>query len=83
MPKYFIDTDDGDLHIKDEEGLEFFDLEAARDAAQQVLPDMARQKMPDGEQRDFRAVLRDEHGLVLYIVTLSLKGEWYVTHSTP
>ncbi len=81
MPRYFIDTDDGDLTIKDEEGHEFHDLHAARDAAHEALPDMAREKMPDGERRDFQATVRDKDGVVLYTVKLSLKGHWHVNHS--
>lgn len=77
MPRYFIDTDDGDLSVQDEEGYELPDLRAARDAAHRALPDMARQKMPDGDSREFCARVRDENGNILYTVRLSLRGEWH------
>jgi hypothetical protein len=76
MPRYFIDTDDDDLAIRDGEGMDFPDLQAARDAAHQALPAMAKQKMPDGERRHFTVSVRDDTGNVLYIATLSLSGIW-------
>lgn len=76
MPRYFIDTNDGDSFVEDEMGYDLPDAGAARDAAQAALPDMARDKIPDGDGRTFRASVRDEAGTVLYKVTLSLVGEW-------
>ena len=76
MPRYFFDTDDGDQSLRDEDGLDLPHVEAAREAALDVLPDMARDKMPDGDRRTFVASVRDDRGIVVYIATLSLKGEW-------
>jgi len=76
MPRYFIDTDDDDTFIEDDEGLDLPDAEAARKAAQASLPDMARDKMPDGDGRTFCASVRDEAGTVIYKATLTLTGEW-------
>ncbi|MGX7709516.1 DUF6894 family protein [Methylobacterium sp. Gmos1] len=76
MPRYFIDTDDDDLAVRDDEGLDFSDLRAARDAAHEALPGMAEQKMPDGERRNFTASVRDVSGNLLYVATLSLSGVW-------
>ncbi|WP_267427011.1 hypothetical protein [Methylobacterium sp. GC_Met_2] len=76
MPRYFIDTSDGDTFVEDDEGHDLPCVEAARDAAQSALPDMARDAMPDGDGRIFCASVRDEVGTVLYKATLSLVGEW-------
>ena len=76
MPRYFIDTNDDDVFVEDEEGQDLPDAEAAREAAQAALPDMARDKMPDGEGRTFCACVRDEAGVVIYKATLTLRGEW-------
>ncbi|TNC05117.1 hypothetical protein FF100_36125 [Methylobacterium terricola] len=81
MARYFIDTDDDDLAIRDDEGIEFPDIQAARDAAHMALPDMARQKMPDGDRRTFKVSVRDSHNNVLYIATLVFSGEWKNTLS--
>ncbi|KAB1068177.1 DUF6894 family protein [Methylobacterium planeticum] len=82
MPRFYIDTDDGVFPVRDDVGHEFASVEAARNMAQRALPDMARQKLPDGERRTFTASIRDENGTVLYVATLSLVGEWMVPRST-
>ena len=79
MPRYFFDTDDGDQSHRDDEGHDLPDVQAARVAALDVLPDMARDKMPDGDRRTFVASVRDDQGAIIYIATLSLKGEWRST----
>ena len=76
MPRYFIDTSDGDTFIHDDEGHDLPGVTAARDVAQAALPDIARDKLPDGEKRTFCAFVRDETGAVIYRVALSLVGEW-------
>ncbi len=45
MPRYFIDTHDGDLFLKDEEGLDLHGLQEARVQAQGALADLAREKI--------------------------------------
>lgn len=77
MSRYFFDTDDGDFRSQDDEGIELSDAEAARLAALDVLPDMARDKLPDGDRRTFSVRVRDEAGAVLYSATLDLVGEWH------
>ena len=79
MPLYFFDTDDGDHSHRDDEGLDLPHVEAARVAALDALPDMARDKMPDGDRRTFVASVRNDRGAVVYVATLSLKGEWQAT----
>lgn len=82
MPRYFIDTDDDVLAVHDDQGQDFPNPVAARDMAHLILPDMVRQKMPDSDHRTFRASVRDESGTVLYVATLTLIGEWKVSHPT-
>ena len=76
MPRYFIDTDDGDRLHRDHTGHDLTDAEAARKFALDALPDMARDKMPDGDTRTITATVRDERGNVVYVASLTLKGEW-------
>lgn len=82
MPRYFIDTDDNDSFVEDDEGQDLPDVEAARELAQAALPDMARDKIPDGDCRTFCASVRDEAGTVIYKATLSLHGEWKTDRPT-
>jgi hypothetical protein len=76
MARYFIDTDDGDSSTIDCDGWEWPNDAAARNAALDALPDMAREKMPNGDERLFRVVVRDERDRVIYIATLHLSGGW-------
>ncbi len=76
MPRYFIDTDDGDTSHRDVDGHELRDDEAARKAALNALPDMARDKLPDGDHRTFKVMVRDERGTVVYAAAMTLKGGW-------
>ncbi len=76
MPRYFIDTDDDDSLVRDDEGQEFVDAHAARTAALAALPDMARDHIPDGDRRTFRVAVRTEDGTPIYSATMTLVGLW-------
>ena len=72
MPRYFIDTDDGDRLVADAEGLDFVDSESALAAAIKALPDMARDKLPNSNY-NYAVVVRNERDVVLCRATLTLK----------
>ena len=75
MPRYFIDIDDGDHCRVDEDGHDLDDDAAARLAALDALPDMAREKIPDSDGRTFVVrVRKNDSGSVIYRATLDLKG---------
>ncbi len=75
MPRYFFDTSDGDRLIPDDEGIEMQDIEAAKAEAQRALADIAKDALPDGEQRTFVVSVRDEAGQVVVRAALSLMVE--------
>jgi len=77
MPRYFIDTSDGNLSIIDDVGQEIASDEAARTAALDALPDMARDEIPDGDERTFSVSLRNMRGDIVYSAQLVLKGRWH------
>ncbi len=54
MPRFFIDTDDGDRLDRDEDGYDLVDRAAARIEAIGALPDLARSQIPDGDRRTSR-----------------------------
>lgn len=72
MPHFFFDTYDGETAISDDQGLALPSLEVALAEAVRALPDMARDALPYGDQRDFSVAVRDVSGRALYKVTLSL-----------
>ena len=77
MAKYYFDIHDGDHDAKDDEGTDFPDLEAMRKSALALLPDIAREVMPnDGNRRDVIVDVRDSNGMVVFTATLSLIARW-------
>ncbi len=76
MPRYFFDTYDGELFAPDNQGQELEDLEAAKAVAQEELPQMAWDQLPDGNQRTFIVSVRDEAGQVVLRAALSLVVEY-------
>lgn len=76
MPRYFFDTDDGSTSRVDDVGVDLPDDETARREAQDALPDMACDKIPNGERRIFSVSVRDSAGCIIYTVDLTLNGRW-------
>jgi hypothetical protein len=72
MPRYFFDFKDGETDAVDEIGLVFDSQKAARTAAIKLLPDVAQEELPDGDQHVFSVRVRDETGRYIFFATLSL-----------
>lgn len=79
MPHYYIDTDDGERLVVDEDGHDLADAEAARRLALTNLPEMAGDAIPDGDRRTFSVRVRDANGTVIFHAELDLVGEWQVS----
>ena len=60
MSRFYFDSRDGENFIHDEDGLEFPDLETARDQATAALADMARDVLPGSIRRELTIEVRDE-----------------------
>ncbi|WP_262271547.1 DUF6894 family protein [Microvirga yunnanensis] len=76
MPHYFFDTYDDNLFVPDEVGQELEDIEAAKAVAQEELPQMAWDELPNGDQRTFIVSVRDEAGQVVIRAALSVVVEY-------
>lgn len=76
MPLYFFDIEDGQRRNRDKDGTELADREEARREAIGVLPDIAREILPNGNDHQFICQVRDEHDEVIFVATLSLKAAW-------
>ena len=72
LPRYFFDTYDGNRLISDAEGIELQSVDMARIEAQRALPDLARDALPDGDQKTFIVSVRDEAGQVVLRAALTL-----------
>ncbi len=75
MPTFYVDFRDGDKFHRDEEGSELAGFEQARDEAIGMLPQFAKDELPDGEHREFIATVRDAEERELYRATLAFHGE--------
>lgn len=75
MPRFFFDTSDGSGWRRDEEGVDFPDLAAAREDMMRAIAELARDVLPDGNRRDFVILMRDEAGRSILRATLALSVE--------
>lgn len=75
MPRFYIDTDDGDSVITDEDGAEFRDLASAEDEAMRSLPEMMQSRHPARNWGEISATVRDEAGVVRFRASLALTVE--------
>ena len=78
VPRFFIDTDDGDLAVPDETGHDLPDAQAARRLALAAFPDMTDDQLPDGDRRTFSVRVRNADGTPIYVAELVLTGEWLI-----
>lgn len=74
MPRYFFDLRNSNGFHRDEVGDEFATFEDARAQCQALLPDIAREELPDGELHTITCEMRDETGRVVYRGELTYKG---------
>lgn len=74
MPRYFFDIHDGQGFHRDDFGDEFDGLDDARQQCQALLPDVARDELPDGDLREISCDVRDETGRVVYRGELIYRG---------
>ena len=77
MPRYFFHIHtDGDI-VRDDTGTEFGSLDDVRKAAQQLLPAVGYEEIPnDGDRRTLAVVVEDEEEQPIYSATLSYAGLW-------
>lgn len=76
MPRYFFDINDHVKQDRDDVGQDLPNLEAARDAAIEVLRDIACDVSPDGDWREITSSVRTDQDGVVFRAKLSLTTEW-------
>ena len=74
MPRFFFDVRDAQGFHRDEIGDDFANFEEARDQAQALLPDIAREELPDGELHQITCEVRDSTGRIVYRGHLTFEG---------
>lgn len=76
MPLYYFDVRDAKGFHRDEFGDEFASFDEAREHAQTLLPDIARDDLPDGELHSVSCDVRNETGRTVYRGRLTYEGTW-------
>ena len=76
MARFYFDIDDGERLLRDERGAEADSLSEVREAAIAVLPDMAKDVLPDGDHRFFSVNVRDENDQVIFRASLAFNAHW-------
>jgi hypothetical protein len=74
MARYHFDIHDARGFHRDEFGEEFDGFEEARAQAQCLLPDIAREELPDGELHTVSCEVRDEADRIVYRGRLTFEG---------
>jgi hypothetical protein len=75
MPLYFFDITDTGKTWPDSEGTELASLEEAREEALRTLGEIVKDKLPDGDHRNFLIEIREGDGAPLLSASLSLRVE--------
>ena len=74
MPRFFFDIINADKLTRDDFGADMSGIEEARDQAISLLPDIARDDLPDGDVHDFVCEVRSETGRIVYRARLMLRA---------
>jgi len=74
MARYFFDLHDGSFKL-DDTGTECADFDAVRREAKRLLPEVAKEVLPEGEDHLTLTVrVRDERHETVYTATLMFNG---------
>lgn len=76
MPRYFTDLQINELVISDDEGSHVASLSHARNEAVEALRVAIADQVRHGDQCEFSATVRDEHGRTLYRARLAFTGSF-------
>jgi hypothetical protein len=70
MHRYYFDWHDGTRVMRDEDGLELLDRDAARREAAQGLVDLTKDALPSTEKRELGITVRDESGQQIFTTSI-------------
>jgi hypothetical protein len=75
VPRYFIDLHDGSNLLRDKEGFDLPDLDAARAQAARIMTRIAQGIAEGPERQDYVLAVRTEDGTVRLRMRMSLDPE--------
>ena len=73
MPRFYFDTHDGDIAIRDEVGVNLTALENVSSTTRDLLFDLGHAELMRGEERVFTAVVRNSTGDAVYQASMTLR----------
>lgn len=76
MPRYFIDLHDGSNHVRDKEGFEEPDIDAAQKRVIGIMRKLGSSFEPGEGHQHCTVAVRDESGAVLLRARLALDLDW-------
>ncbi len=74
MAKFYFDIRNVTDFHRDEVGDDFDSFDEARTQAQCLLPDIAREELPDGDMHTVVCDVRDETGRIVYRGEITYRG---------
>ncbi|WP_237477579.1 DUF6894 family protein [Lichenibacterium dinghuense] len=83
MPTFFFDVYDGRKAMRDAVGLELPNVAEAADEAAALLPEFAKETLPDRQSHGFVASVRDEAGEVVYRAMMLFQGQHVTDQNRP
>ncbi len=75
MNRYYFDLDDGIRFYRDPEGTKTDDIDEVRREAIAILPEMAKDVLPDCHHWVFKVQVRDHMDRVIFKATLTFDAE--------
>lgn len=73
MPLFFFDIDDGQRQIRDETGMMLADVDAVIPEVKRITFDLAFAELLRGVPRQFKVLVRDEGGTIVYQGSMTLQ----------
>lgn len=74
MTRYYFDVTNSSGFHRDDHGDDLGSFEEAREQCQSLLPDIAREELPDGELHTITCDVRDEAKRLIYRGRLTYEG---------
>jgi hypothetical protein len=80
MPNFYFDVREGEILLRDEEGLHLADIAAAEHEAADIVAMLARELLPRSRFRPIVVEVRDSEGQRLVVVTCAFIS-WRIDRS--
>lgn len=77
MTKLYFDFDDGRSQLRDEEGIDCPDVDAARTEVLKTLGEIAKDALPKSDQQVLIATVRNGSGDTVYSAKITVSGGWH------